>query len=434
MKRVHDLNGACPKKHMKIVHLSAIDVRGGAARSAYRLHQGLQRIGWSSTMFVMDKTCPDQTIVRFEPPHGLVARVKGRIRREVIARDFAQYRASRPLSCEAFSDDRSRFQRTMLAQIPQCDVVNLHWVAGMLDYTTFFPQMTPVTPVVWTLHDMNAFTGGCHYDDQCGRFTKSCGLCPQLGSTSERDLSRAVWERKNQALTACKKGRLRIVTPSRWLAEEAQKSALMSGIRVDIIPYGLDLDVFAPRDKAYSRDLLGIPLDARVVFFLADVVDNRRKGFSLLLEALPHCAKSVDKLLLVSLGQKPPQADGRMPWLHLGSVQDDRLLSAVYSAADLFVLPSLQDNLANTVLEAMACGVPVVSFNSGGTPEMVRPGITGQLVPAFDVSALGDTIVGLLNAPEARQKMSAHCRRVALDEYSLELQAQRYADLYKSLP
>lgn len=421
------------KEHMKIVHLSSVDVMGGAARSAYRLHQGLQRIGWSSTMFVMDKTCPDQTIVRFDRPHGLVARVKGCMRREVIARDFAQYRASRPLWCEAFSDDRSRFQSTMLAQIPQCDVVNLHWVAGMLDYTTFFPQRTPVSPVVWTLHDMNAFTGGCHYDDQCGRFMKSCGFCPQLGSTSEQDLSRAVWERKNQALTACKNGRLRIVTPSRWLAEEAQKSTLLSGMRVDVIPYGLDLDVFAPRDKAYSRDLLSIPQEARVVFFLADVVDNRRKGFSLLLEALPHCAKSVDKLLLVSLGQKPSQADGRIPWLHLDSIHDDRLLSAVYSAADLFVLPSLQDNLANTVLEAMACGVPVVSFNSGGTPEMVRPGITGQLVPAFDVSALAATIVEMMNAPEYRKILSENCRRVALDEYPLQLQAQRYAELYKSL-
>jgi len=417
---------------MKVVHLSTIDVKGGAARSTYRLHQGLQRIGWSSTMFVMEKTCPDQTIVRFEPPHGLVARARSRIRREVIARDFSQYRASRPLGYEIFSDDRSRFQRTMVAQIPRCDVVNLHWVAGMLDYASFFPLMTPRTPVVWTLHDMNAFTGGCHYDDGCGRFTRSCGLCPQLGSTSERDLSRAIWERKKQAILAAKTGHLRVVTPSRWLAEEAGKSTLLSGVKVEVIPYGLDLDVFAPRDKAYSRDLLGIPQDARVVLFLADVVDNRRKGFSVLLEALPHCAKSTEKLLLVSLGKKPPQADGHVPWLHLDSIHEDRLLSTAYSAADLLVLPSLQDNLANTILEAMACGVPVVSFDSGGTPDMVRPGLTGQLVPAFDVYALAAAIMKLLNAPALLKKMSAHCRRVALAEYSLTLQAQRYAELYKA--
>lgn len=421
------------KEHKKVVHLSTIDVKGGAARSAHRLHQGLQRIGCSSTMFAMEKTCPDQTIVRFEPPQGLVDRVGHRIRREAIARDFARYRASRPSGYEMFSDDRGPFPHAMVPQIPPCDVVNLHWVAGMVDYTSFFPQMTQTTPVVWTLHDMNAFTGGCHYDHRCGRFSGSCGACPQLGSNREQDLSRAVWERKKRAIMAAKTGRLRIVTPSRWLAEEARKSSLLSEIRVDVIPYGLDLDVFTPRDKAYSRDLLGIPQDARVVFFLADVVDNRRKGFSFLLEALPHCAKRVEKLLLVSLGQQPPQTDGGMPWLHLGSIHDDRLLSAVYSAADLFVLPSLQDNLANTVLEAMACGVPVVSFDAGGTPDMVRPGITGQLVPAFEVPVLASTIVELLNAPDVLKTMSAHCRRVALEDYPLVLQAERYASLYQEL-
>jgi glycosyltransferase involved in cell wall biosynthesis len=421
------------KEHKKIVHLSTIDVKGGAARSAYRLHQGLQRIGWPSTMFVMDKTCPNQTIVRFEPSEGIVARVKNRVRRETIARDFSPYRESRPGGYELFNDDRSRFGGAIVDQVPQCDVINLHWVAGMLDYVSSLPRLTQMAPVVWTLHDMNAFTGGCHYDYQCGRFTRSCGLCPQLGSTREQDLSRTVWERKNQALAACKNGRLRIVTPSRWLAEEARSSTLLSGVRVEVIPYGLDLEVFAPRDRTFSRELLGIPQDARVIFFLADALDNSRKGFSLLLEALPHCAKHIHKLLLVSLGQRPPKVDGGAPCLHLGSINDDRLLSVVYSAADLFVLPSLQDNLANTVLESMACGVPVVSFNAGGTPDMVRPGITGQLVPAYDVSALAAVIVRLMNAPDLLRSMSGHCRRVALNEYSLTLQAQRYAELYQAL-
>jgi len=418
---------------MKVIHVSTRDICGGAARSAYRLHQGLQRIGWSSTMFVKDKTCPDPTILRFEPPRGLVTRLRGRMRREVIAREFSRYRVSRPAGYEPFGDDRTPFQETVLTQIPRCDVVNLHWVVELLDIASVFPQMTQSRPVVWTLHDMNAFTGGCHYDHDCGRFSGSCGLCPQLGSTSEQDLSRAIWERKNQALAACKKGRLRIVTPSRWLAEEARSSTLLSGVKVDVIPYGLDLDVFAPRDRAYSRELLGIPRDARVVFFLAESLDISRKGFSLLLEALPHCAKRIDKLLLVSLGQSPPKINGGAPWLHLGSINDDRLLSVAYSAADLFVLPSLQDNLANTVLEAMACGVPVVSFNAGGTPDMVRPGITGQLVPAYDVRALAATIVEMLHAPQQLKKLSETCRRVVLDEYPLQLQAQRYADLYKAL-
>jgi glycosyltransferase involved in cell wall biosynthesis len=384
-------------------------------------------------MFTIDKSCPDETIVRFEPPLGLIDRIGNRFRREAIARDFARYRAVRPPGYERFSDDRGPFPRAMMAQIPPCDVVNLHWVAGMVDYASFFPGITRTTPVVWTLHDMNAFTGGCHYDHRCGRFSESCGACPQLGSDREQDLSRTVWERKKRAISAARAGRLRIVTPSRWLAGEARKSSLLSEVAVDVIPYGLDLDVFAPRDRAYSRDLLGIPQNARVVFFLADVVENRRKGFSFLLDTIPRCAKKVEQLLLVSVGDRPPQGDDRMSWLHLGSIQDDRLLSTVYSAADLFVLPSLQDNLANTVLEAMACGVPVVSFDAGGTPDMVRPGITGNLVPLGDVSALAEAIAVLLNNSSARQRLSAECRRTVLEEYPLKLQAQRYADLYQTL-
>ena len=190
---------------------------------------------------------------------------------------------------------------------------------------------------------------------------------------------------------------------------------------------------FAPRDRACARDVLGISQDARVVLFLAEVVDNRRKGFSLLLEALPRCAKQVDRLLLVSLGSSPPKVDTGAPWLHLGTVNDDRFLSLVYSAADLFVLPSLQDNLPNTVLEAMACGVPAVSFNAGGTTDLVRPGITGYLAPAFEVPAFASAIIELLNGPTKRDEMAKNCRRIVLEEYPLELQAQRYSDLYKSL-
>ena len=242
---------------MKVIHVSTQDIRGGAARSARRLHQGLQRIGWSSTMFVKEKTCLDPTILRFEPPRGLVTRLRGRVRREVIARGFSRYQASRPEGYELFSDDRTPFREAVVEQVPSCDVVNLHWVAGLLDITSFFPQMTQTTPVVWTLHDMNAFTGGCHYDDGCGRFRGTCGACPQLGSTVERDLSRAIWERKHKAFTHVRPGALRIVTPSRWLAEEATRSTLFAGLQTDVIPYGIDVEQFSPRDRACARDEIG---------------------------------------------------------------------------------------------------------------------------------------------------------------------------------
>jgi len=418
---------------MKVVHLSTYDLKGGAARSAYRLHQGLQRAGHQSTMLVKEKAGFDLNVDHFQPPTGFMTRLRRRMRRDTIRREFGRYRHIRPLGYELFSDDRTPFGETVVDQLPLCDVVNLHWIAGFLDYETFFLPVTGSKPVVWTLHDMNAFTGGCHYDDGCGRFKNSCGACPQLGSLVEQDLSRTVWERKHRVLAGVKSGALHVVTPSRWLAEEAKRSSLFAGLPTTVIPYGIDVRAFAPRDKAFARDVLGIPQEARLVLFLAEIVDNRRKGFSLLLEALPSCAKQVDRLLLVSLGSSPPKVETGAPWMHLGSISDDRFVSLVYSAADVFVLPSLQDNLPNTVLEAMACGVPVVSFDAGGTIDLVRPGITGYLAPAFRVPAFASAISELLNSPAKRDEMARNCRRIVLEEYPLELQAQRYSDLYKSL-
>jgi len=418
---------------MKIVHLSTHDIKGGAARSAYRLHQGLLRAGHDSTMLVRDKTGSDPSVDHFQPPSDLAMRFRRRMRRGTIMREIGRYQNARPRGYELFSDDRTPFGATVVDQLPVCDVVNLHWIAGFLDYEMFFPQVTRSKPIVWTLHDMNAFTGGCHYDDGCERFKNSCGACPQLGSPVERDLSRAVWERKHRVLAGVKSGALHVVTPSRWLAEEAMRSSLFGGLPTIVIPYGIDVRAFAPRDKALARDVLGIPQEARVVLFLAEFVDNRRKGFPLLLEALPSCAKNVDRLLLVSLGSSPPKVETGASWMHLGSISDDRFVSLVYSAADVFVLPSLQDNLPNTVLEAMACGVPVVSFDAGGTIDLVRPGITGYLAPAFRVPAFASAITELLNSPAKRDEMARNCRRIVLEEYPLELQAQRYGDLYKSL-
>src|SRR5262249_14235139 len=169
------------------------------------------------------------------------------------------------------------------------------------------------------------------------------------------------------------------------------------------------------------------------VLFVADVVDNRRKGFSLLAQALTHCAASVDRLWLLSVGHNPPKLKGEMRGSHLGYVDNDRFLSLAYSAADLFVIPSLQDNLPNTVMEAMACGTPVVGFDVGGIRDMVRDGITGSLVASGDLEGLQRSIVALLKSPDTRHKMSEQARQIALAEYPLLRQAQRYSELYEEL-
>jgi glycosyltransferase involved in cell wall biosynthesis len=415
---------------MRIVHLSTFDYRGGAARSAYRLHKGLERIGYDSSMLVREKSSPDPKARAFSPATDIVRRLRRRLRREFIQRDFLRYGASRPAGLEAFSDDRTPHGDFVARAIGACDIVHLHWVAGFLDYQTFFPAVPRSRPVVWTLHDMNAFTGGCHYDLGCGKYADVCGSCPQLGSSEPRDLAHQVWLRKQDSLAKVDPDSFHIVTPSRWLAEEVKRSGLLARFSVHVIPYGIDVAAFAPRDRVAARDVLGIPQDANILLFLADVITNSRKGFDLLMQALPDCAKSVKQLTLMSLGHNPPQRDLGIPWLHYDFVNDERLLSLMYSAADVFVIPSRQDNLPNTVVEALACGVPAVGFDVGGIPDMVRPGITGLLVPPDDVPALCAAIVELFEDPTRRRKMATNCRRIAVEEYPLELQARRYSDLY----
>ena len=185
-------------------------------------------------------------------------------------------------------------------------------------------------------------------------------------------------------------------------------------------------------NNAAARAALQVPQDVQVVLFVADGVDNQRKGLALLVEALAGLTMSDDLFLLI-LGRGQSTLELSFPHVHLGHVENDRLLPLIYSAADLFIIPSMQDNLPNTVLESLACSTPVVGFDVGGIPDMVRPGETGSLVPAGDVIALRDAISRLLHDHEMRASMSAACRRVAVEEYRLEIQARRYADLYDSI-
>jgi len=381
-------------------------------------------------MLVLRRASEDPTVHTLRPERGLATRLRRRLNRMAIRNDFARHRRMRSPGFDLFSDDRALFAREVPQQIPPCDVVNLHWVRGLVDVRSFF--QTLAVPIVWTLHDMNAFTGGCHYSDGCDRYTASCGMCPQLGSCKQGDLSRQVWARKMAALRGRLSPRVSIVAPSVWLAREAERSSILGRLPIYVIPYGLDTETFRPRDRAASRRGLGIPEGARVLLFVAQSTENRRKGFPLLIEALGSLSGRVPDLLLVSVGQGSPETGG-LPHLSLGSVSTDDMLATIYSAADLFVAPSLQDNLPNTVLESLACGTPVVGFKTGGLPDMVRSGSTGALVPTGDVRSLSEAIVSLLNDQSLRSGLSNECRRIAVSEYALHHQAERYQALYADL-
>ena len=349
-----------------------------------------------------------------------------------MAAAVGRYRFRAPAGVSFFSDDRAKYGEDPWRHLPESDLAHLHWVSRFVDYGTFFELIPKRIPIVWTLHGMDAFTGGCHYDQGCNRFAQGCGRCPQLGSKSSTDLTQRVWQRKWDSFQKLRPEGLHIVTPSRWLGEQAGQSSLLSGFPRSVIPYGLDTEIFAPRDRRVSRGMLGIPLESRVLLFLAQSVRDHRKGFHHLTHAL-EALESRSEMFLLSLGSGAPPRLAGFAGIHMEHMGNDWLLSHVYSAADILVVPSLQDNLPNTVLESVSCGTPVVGFAVGGIPDVVRPGLTGLLAAPGDTDDLRRAIIGLLKNEEGRKEMAIHCRKIATQEYALEIQARRYLDLYQEV-
>ncbi len=416
---------------MRILHINSHDLSGGAARAALRLHMALLGQGAQSRMFVETRQSSDiEGIHGFKVP-GEFSRIRWQLLRRFFNHPILAAQDRSGETFDVFTDDRSPCGKAARRQLPGHDVVNLHWIAGFIDYRDFFSRAT-TAPIVWTLHDMNPFTGGCHYAGGCDRFMSQCGGCPQLGSSRQDDPSRRIWKRKRSAYTNRSLDSLHIITPSAWLAGEVAKSTLMGGFPVTHIPNCIDTEVFEPRDRTAARAALGIPEKASVVLFVAASLGNRRKGFRELLKALDGLG-SVHQLYLISLGK----AGGDMPrkngCINLGNVANDRLLATIYSAADCFVIPSRQDNLPNTVLEAMACGTPIAGFAAGGIPEMVIDGKTGILAEPGDIDGLCSSIRTILTQDGLREAMSRNCRETVLKHYTPELQARRYLDIYQRM-
>jgi glycosyltransferase involved in cell wall biosynthesis len=419
---------------MRIVHLNWYDINGGAARAALRLHESLRLVDAESSMFVALRESHDPDVKQYIPGSGTVARLKRLVRRDLLKWQFARASRERPSGFDEFRDDRTIFSSETAASAPDADIYHLHQITNFVDYRASLVRLAQRAPIVWTLHEMTPFTGGCHYSYGCDGFTRACGCCPQLGSNWAEDLSHSVWKRKHVVYDRIATGRLHLVGPSTWIAAEAQRSSLLKRFPVTVIPNGLDTDVFKPVPEARRLlDAFGLKASMRIVLFVTDWMGSRRKGFDLLDRALGALPKGPDTAL-VSLGRgEAPRLRSSLPHVHLGSLSADRMIAAVYSMADLFVMPSLQDNLPNTVMEAMACGVPVVGFKIGGIPDMVRQGENGLLVPHGDVKALADAIHTLLSDDTRRISMGRAGRAIAEREYSCKLQGQRYLDLYRSM-
>jgi glycosyltransferase involved in cell wall biosynthesis len=422
---------------MRVAIINEGDVAGNAFKIVFLLRDALMKRGVDTPVYVRLKRSEKPGVERLLFPMDPLSRIRRVVRRKRIEWAVGRYAKTRPAGCEAFTNSRTQYGADFVRALPQCDVLNLQFAWHMVDYEPFFSAVPGLTPVVWTLHDMSALTGGCHTaacsaKGFCRRFVDGCGFCPELGSRQEKDLSWRVWHDKRKALSRVDPARLSIVTPSHWLARLASQSSIFSRFPVHVIPNAVDLDAFRPRDRLEARSILGLPQHANIVLFIAQSLDNPRKGFGLLLEAL-KALSAVPNVHLVTVGSLVSQYEITVPHTHFTPMAMDGILSLVYSAADVFVSPTLMDNFPSVLLESMSCGIPAVAFDVGGVSEIIRNGVSGSIVPLGDVARMAQEIEGILSDANKKAKMAHASRRIATEEYSVAIQGKRYAELCESM-
>ncbi|OYD94716.1 glycosyl transferase [Nostoc sp. 'Peltigera membranacea cyanobiont' 210A] len=412
---------------MKILHISTHDINGGAARAAYRLHTGLQDIGLQSQMLVQEKYSNDKTVIA--PKIRLFQGIaKAKLTVESLPLKLYRQKKNTPFFTQWLPD-------RVIPKVAQInpDIINLHWISGGFMQIETFAKLK--RPLVWTLHDMWGFTGGCHVTGECDRYKVSCGACPQLSSGNEWDLSRWVWQRK---VKAWKNLNLTLVSPSSWLAQCARSSSLFQNLQIEVIPHGLDTQKYRPINQHFAREALNLPQDKKLILFGAiEATSDRNKGFHLLQPALQELSKSgwKDDLEVVIFGASQPEnpPDLGFQTHYLGHLHDAISLATVYSAADVMLVPSLQESFGQTASESFACGTPVVAFNATGLKDIVDHQQNGYLAKPYEVEDFAKGITWVLENEQRLQKLSFYARDKAEQEFTLELQARRYSALFQEI-
>ena len=412
---------------MKIAMLNTFDDSGGAARSAYRLHQGLVRRGVASQFVTQYNKRGDPEIVcGTTRSEKLIALLRPLIDMIPLKMYWRRDRL------QPFSTAFVPVARRIRKAVADADVLHLHWIVRGFVNITFLKQAK--RPIVWTMHDSWAFTGGCHLPAACRRYQQACGQCPQLGSLRKADLTHLNWQQK---LRTFRDLDMIVVAPSNWLAECARTSSLFVGRRVEVIPNGIDTDVFKPIDSSVCRRMLNLPEGKHMILFGAvGATTDHNKGFDLLRQAMAALPRHVDGkecMLLVFGAHRLDIPDMKIDVRFMGTLTDDIALSVLYSAADVMVVPSWQENLPNTVMEAMACGTPAVAFRTGGIPDLIEHHHSGYLAEPFDTDELSQGISWVLERSGRAALLGVRCRQKIESEFTLDVVTKSYIRLYLEL-
>lgn len=382
---------------MKVVHVNTSDIRGGAAIAAHRLHRELLKEGIDSKMLVMKKDSDEKEIF-IARDNNMDKHIFSKFRVLLKKLMLAKYKKKKDI---IFSPAKFGIDITKNRVIKEADVIHLHWVVGgFLSLSSLEKLFSLEKKIVWTLHDMWTFTGGCHYSSSCKKYQKLCGGCPILNSNKENDMSKDIIEKKKKIFA---KTNINVIACSNWLKDCARKSILLENQEITVIPNILDQNIFKSINNTTAKNILDLDENKKYILFGAiNSTEDERKGWKYLKESLNILTKnkSLDKeVKLLVFGSSYSENIESLPFdvTFLGRLYDEYTLSLVYNAADVFVGPSLEEAFGQTFNESIFCGTPAISFANTGTEDIIDHKANGYLAKYKDSEDLANGIIWTLN-------------------------------------
>lgn len=417
---------------LKIVHLNTYDGNGGAGRACLRLSDALNAIGVESKVLVYYQFGNNPKITNLsKSPFAKAKAVFNIMAERYLAKSFVKAMKT-PFSLQWFG--KSVVKNKLLRE---ADLIHIHWVNHGFLNPKFLAELADLEkPIVWTFHDSNAFTGGCHVRYSCENFHRQCGNCPLLKMSGPKDISHQTWKRKQKAYSQVN---FDVVAPSRWMAQSVKESSLLGLRKVTVIPNTIEVDVFKPYVKSEAKKILKIAPEKFVIMsgFMPSKND-KHKGTQFLVDALYELSRRPEipneQIELVIFGNKDEENVPKFPFktTFLGTINKDEHLAKCYAAADAFITPSLEDNLPNTVMESLACATPVIAFTTGGIPDMVKHLQNGYLAKYEDANDLADGMEWLF-LHEQKEEVQKEARRSILAHFSPTVVAEQHLALYLKL-
>ncbi len=416
---------------MKILLISKSPRAGGAAIASSRLMKALRAKQVDVKMLVQEGGNEREGI--YSTTNSVVKRWINLFRFVMERLVFLRWERSKSIRF-LFSLANTGESISRNPHVMEADVIHLHWInGGFLSLKSLGELLNTGKPVVWTFHDMWPFTGGCHYALECKEYTRECGQCHYLKKPGNRDLSHRIWKKKEKLF---RNSNVTVITPSNWLQECVRASSLLHHWEVTTIHNPIDHELFKPVEREEACRNLGLDSSKKYILFGAATMKNVLKGFNYFLEATrviasePDVVEDVEILLFGKTGGDVAQSFP-LKTRNIAFVHSDQTIVELYSVAHLFVIPSLQDNLPNTILESMFCGTPVVGFRTGGIPEMIEHRVNGYLADHKSSADLAEGMRWVLSS-DSYERLSAETRDLAVRRFSRDRSVEKHIDLYRN--